>query len=449
MTFRTRFAPSPTGFLHPGNIRTAIFCYLAAKAAGGEMILRIEDSDRIRNKEDGAAAIAEDLHYLGLHYRQVPPQSARVQSYQSLLQKLQDANAAYPCFCSPAELDNQRKECIAAGIAPRYSGKCAQRTAKESQTKITKGESAAWRFRMPKKIITTRDIVRGDVRFDGGDIGDFIIRRLNGDFSFIFVNAADDAADGISCVLRGEDHLPNLPRQLALLSSLSLSPPQYGHLPLITGDDGKPLSKRGGAPSIKQLREEGYLPIAMTNYLARIGHKFADDGMMTMAQLADNFALSGLSKAAAKFDMRQLSSRQQTAIQSLTAAEKLRWMRHLVPPDIDESAFAAAIGDNVSVYAEVRQWAAAVIDAPADDDAQRAIQNAGDAFFCAADAALTEGMSWRRFCDAAAAKTGLSGRKLYLPLRAALTGKTSGPQMAAFFGLLSFAEQKRRLKNYY
>ncbi len=412
------------------------------------MLLRIEDSDRARNTPGGADAITEDLAALGLQWRNVPPQSSRAESYETKMRRLRDAGAVYPCFCPLEELARQRKACIAAGIAPRYSGKCAQLTSEEAQAKITKGAAAALRFRMPKGAILARDIVRGEVRFDGGDIGDFIVRRTNGDFSFIFINAIDDAADSITCVLRGEDHLPNLPRQLAVLASLALPPPTYGHLPLMTGDDGKPLSKRGGAPSVRQLRDEGYLPLAMMNYLARIGHKYADDGLMTAAQLAEGFALPKLSKAAAKFDLCQLHSRQRMALRKLTAAERLRWMSAFVPPNVDNEKFAAAIADNAAVFAEVRQWANALTDAPCDDDAAKVIKDAGGAFFRAADEVLADGASWRQFCDAAAAKSGMSGRKLYLPLRAALTGKTSGPEMAAFFALLSFAEQKRRLRDY-
>ena len=322
MTFRTRFAPSPTGFLHLGNARTALFCYLAARTKGGEMLLRIEDSDRARNTLDGAAAIAEDLQWLGCKWRQVPPQSARLDDYEKQMQKLQDGNMAYPCFCSPEELDRQRQQCAAAKKPPRYLGKCNNLTAAQVRDKILTGESAVWRFCMPSSAIVVRDIVRGELRFDGGDIGDFIIRRANGDFSFIFINAVDDAADGITCVLRGEDHLPNLPRQLAILNALDLPPPQYGHLPLMTDLSGKPLSKRGGAPSLRKLREEGYLPLALMNYLARVGHKYGENAAMTAAELAKGFSLDNLSHSAARFDGNQLLSRQRETAQLIAPAKK-------------------------------------------------------------------------------------------------------------------------------
>lgn len=449
MTFRTRFAPSPTGFLHPGNARTAVFAYLAAKAKGGEMLLRIEDSDRARNTPGGAEDIAADLAALGLQWRQVPPQSARVAGYEKMLGRLQSTGAAYPCFCPPDELAKQRQASIAAGKPPKYSGKCAELPDAEAKAKMAKGEAAAWRFRMPAGIVSVRDIVRGALRFDGGGIGDFVIRRANGDFSFIFINALDDAADGITCVLRGEDHLPNVPRQLAILAALDLPPPQYGHLPLMTDAAGKPLSKRGGAPSLRELlRTDGYLPMALMNYLARIGHKFADDGMMTMAQLADGFDLSRLSKSAAKFDMRQLQSCQKAALRAMTAADKLRWMAHLIPPGVDGASFVAAIADNIAGFADVRQWADALTTAPVDDDAAAVIQKTGGAFYRAAAAALADGESWRQLCAAVAAATMASGKGLYLPLRAALTGKTSGPEMAAFFDLLPFGEKQRRIARY-
>ena len=191
MTFRTRFAPSPTGFLHLGNARTALFCYLAARTKGGEMLLRIEDSDRARNTLDGAAAIAEDLQWLGCKWRQVPPQSARLDDYEKQMQKLQDGNMAYPCFCSPEELDRQRQQCAAAKKPPRYLGKCNNLTAAQARQNSDGGICGL----APSFAIVVRELCAGSCV--GGDIGDFIIRRANGDFSFIFINAVENAADGI------------------------------------------------------------------------------------------------------------------------------------------------------------------------------------------------------------------------------------------------------------
>ena len=365
------------------------------------------------------------------------------------MQKLQDGNMAYPCFCSPEELDRQRQQCAAAKKPPRYLGKCNNLTAAQVRDKILTGESAVWRFCMPSSAIVVRDIVRGELRFDGGDIGDFIIRRANGDFSFIFINAVDDAADGITCVLRGEDHLPNLPRQLAILNALDLPPPQYGHLPLMTDLSGKPLSKRGGAPSLRKLREEGYLPLALMNYLARVGHKYGENAAMTAAELAKGFSLDNLSHSAARFDGNQLLSRQRESLHNLSAAEKIKWLSGLAPPQADSAGFAKMIMPNVAVFADVRKWAESFTNGTPDDDAAKVIGDAGSDFYTSALVAhndLANG-EWRAFCDLVAAKTGLSGRRLFMPLRAALTGKTYGPEMAAFFALLPHKEQQRRLRD--
>ena len=447
ITFRTRFAPSPTGLAHLGNARTALFSFLAARARGGEMLLRLEDTDRSRNTAAAAAALERDLRWLGLDWRETPPQSARAAAHEEKMAELAARGLAYPCFCTPEELARERQQCAAAGKPPRYSGKCAKLPESEAKARIAAGEKPAMRFRMPPEVVKVADAVRGELKFDGNDIGDFIIRRANGDFSFIFVNAVDDATDKVTCALRGEDHLPNTPRQLALLSALNLPPPQYGHLPLMTGADGKPLSKRAGASSLQELREMGYLPEALMNYLSRVGHTYDNTAFMTAEEMSRNFNISRISHSSARYDNAQLLNRQREALKKLNNNERRRWMSPALPPDIDAAAFSSAVINNVALLNDVREWSRALTNATPDASARKVITETGATFYTAAATTNKElpDANWKQFCAHLSKQTGLSGKNLYLPLRAALTGKTTGPEMAAFFTLLTPQERAKRL----
>ncbi|MFI4922010.1 MAG: glutamate--tRNA ligase, partial [Gammaproteobacteria bacterium] len=264
MATRTRFAPSPTGHLHVGNARTALFCALLAARDSGAFILRIEDTDAARSHGDFETALREDLNWLGLHWQEGPDmggpkgpyrQSERGESYAEHMQKLADRGLVYPCFCSAKELEMARKVQLAAGQPPRYAGTCAKLITAEIEARLAKGLKPALRFRVPETGETVfQDLVRGRQVFAHRDIGDFIIRRADGSPAFFFSNALDDALMGVTHVLRGEDHLANTPRQLLLLQALGLPAPSYAHLSLIVGQGGAPLSKREGGGSLKELR---------------------------------------------------------------------------------------------------------------------------------------------------------------------------------------------------
>ncbi|MGH8369745.1 MAG: glutamate--tRNA ligase, partial [Gammaproteobacteria bacterium] len=256
MTIRTRFAPSPTGHLHVGNARTALFNALFAAHMGGTLILRIEDTDAERSKREFEAGLIRDLSWLGVVWQEGPDrdgargpyrQSERGAIYAEQVERLQTQGHAYPCFCTPAELALSRKAQLAAGKPPRYAGTCAQLGKPQIEARLAKGLKPALRFRVPAKGETVfEDMIRGHQVFANQDIGDFIIQRADGSPAFFFSNAVDDALMGVTHVLRGEDHLANTPRQLLLLAALELSAPQYAHLSLIVGEGGAPLSKREG-----------------------------------------------------------------------------------------------------------------------------------------------------------------------------------------------------------
>ena len=281
---KTRFCPSPTGYLHLGNVRTALFSALLAKHSKGCFLLRIEDTDKTRSDDVFTHALIEDLRWLGLHWQEgvdaggdLGPyhQSQRQSIYDDYYERLIAMKMAYMCFCTEEQLTLQRTLQQKAGKPPRYSGVCRHLSDAEIKEKIAAGVKPTLRFCIPEnEMITFTDMVRGEQRFNSNDLGDFVIKRADGTAPFMYGNAIDDALMGVTHVLRGEDHLTNTPRQIAILKALNLPVPQYGHIALIVGPDGAPLSKRHGSRSLRALHEEGFLPMAIVNYLARLGHYY-------------------------------------------------------------------------------------------------------------------------------------------------------------------------------
>lgn len=462
-SLKTRFAPSPTGLLHFGNVRTALFNALLARKEGGTFLLRIEDTDQERSRAEYVQHLQEDLRWLGLDWQEgaggegaAGPyfQSRRSAVYEDYLQRLEHEGKVYPCFCSAAELAVSRKVQAATGKPPRYSGRCAHLKPDEAARKKQEGLPYTVRFRMPKgETIVFQDMVRGAQRFPSDDIGDFIIRRSDGTFAFFFVNAIDDAVMGVTHVLRGEDHLTNSPRQIALLQALDLPVPGYGHISLIVDPKGAPLSKRSGSMSVQELREIGYFPDAVNNYLARLGHTYGASGLLGLDQLAALFDIANLGRAPARYDRTQLDYWQTQAVLAAAPDFLARWIWDAVRefvPEGESRAFAAAVRDNVLFPHDAKIWAEAVYaDAlPLSPEARAVLDNAAPAFFRQAAELLTPEMDFKAFADRVKAATGAQGKGLFLPLRAALTGQTFGPEMPRLFPLMGFERARRRLSEH-
>src|SRR5688572_18480516 len=395
----TRFAPSPTGFLHLGNARTALLNYLAARKVGGRFILRVEDTDEARSNEEFMRALFADLHWLGIDWDEGPDiggphavyrQQQRRAIYEEWLSRLDAAGLTYPCFCTPAELSISRKRQLAAGQPPRYSGICRNLTPEERAERLVKGQPAALRFRVPQgQMVVFNDLVHGEQRFNSDDIGDFIIRRTDGSTAFFFSNAVDDALMGVTLVLRGDDHMTNTPRQILILQALALSVPKYAHVALLLGMDGAPLSKRHGDTSLRDLRERGYLPGAIRNHLVRLGHTCVSAGWLDDAGLLNDFDLNRLGRAAAKFDYAQLRHWQKEAVAHLSAEDFLKWIGPELPEGIDpqkQALFVTAVRGNVELPSDAKVWAKVVFGKLDEFEPQAlaAIKEAGDAFFAAA-----------------------------------------------------------------
>jgi glutamyl-tRNA synthetase len=456
---RTRFAPSPTGYLHLGNARTALFNFLVASATGGTFVLRSEDTDAERSDDALLAAVYEDLRWLGLDWGEGPDrggphgpyaQSARWSIYAHHLERLAALDRVYPCFCTQAELALARRAQQAAGQPPRYAGTCRRLDPAARAARIARGDLATLRFAVdPTSQIHFDDIVHGPRHFAGADLGDFVIRRADGSAAFLFSNALDDALMEITHVLRGEDHLSNTPRQLLLLGALGLPAPRYGHMPLVLGEDGAPLSKRTGSASVRALRAEGVLPEALCNHLARIGHAMASGDLMGMDALAAAFRLERLGRAPARHDPAQLAHWQREAVHRAATERLWPWMESprvaaLVPP-AERTAFVRTVQPNLELPGDGLAWAERLYAEPPPyaDDAREAIVAAGAGFFDAALAVLARTRSLKELADGVAAATGRKNKALYMPLRAALTAATAGPELAAVYELLGARVQAR------
>ena len=451
---KARFCPSPTGFMHLGNLRTALFNALWAQHNAGCFLLRIEDTDQARSKAEYTQGLLDDLTWLGLHWQEGPQvggtaepyfQSQRQGIYDGFYQQLIDQNIAYPCFCSEDQLRLQRRVQLAAGKPPRYDERCRALSADEVARRLSDGEAASLRFHVPDDAtIEFTDGVHGSQTFLGRDIGDFIIRRTDGTAPFMFCNAVDDALMGVTYVLRGEDHLSNTPRQLLILQSLSLPAPDYVHMSLIVGDDGAPLSKRHGSESIAHMREQGYLPAAIINYLARVGHhyKTQEEVLLSLSQLAQGFSLSGLSRSPAHFDAHHLMRWQQVAVQALSKEDFRQWAGEHCFADVSAIAqdlFIQTVQPNVQFPADVCDWQQRLFaeSLSLSADAQAICKQAGQSFFETALQALANSpVALLTITDALKCSLGVKGKKLFMPLRVALTGLEHGPEMGPMITIM-------------
>jgi glutamyl-tRNA synthetase len=460
---KSRFCPSPTGYLHLGNTRTALFNALLAKHTSGQFLLRIEDTDKSRSFEHYTQALLDNLQWLGLNWQEGPgiegpaapySQSQRQSIYHHYYEQLIQRKLAYPCFCSDSELAIMRKVQLASGRPPRYAGGCHALTAQEIAQKEAKGLLPTLRFAVPQnQTLAFTDLVRGPQRFNSNDIGDFIIRRADGTASFIFCNALDDALMGVTHALRGEDHLSNTPRQLLLLEALGLPAPQYGHLALIVGNDRAPLSKRHGSRSVVELREEGFLPGAIVNYLARLGHSYTQTGYLSLDELAQYFSTKMLGSAPSRFDPEQLLYWQKAAVLKLSPTQAWEWLGDAIKQQIlpeHHALFMEVVKPNLSFPKDALTWIDILYGSNALDyppEHREILIKAGSAFFEKALALLPEtGLDFKALSGQLAQVLQIKGKALYEPLRLALTNQSHGPEMMGLFNLLGLEKVKKRFE---
>jgi glutamyl-tRNA synthetase len=452
----TRFAPSPTGSLHLGNARTAFFSHLWARKSGGRFILRIEDTDLERSQLRFRDELMVEMRWLGLDWDEGPgiggpsapySQAERGDFYRTLFGRLEADGLAYPCYCTPEELELSRKLQRMSGKPPRYAGTCRHLTAAQRAEREARGLRPTLRFAVPgDAVIEFTDAVHGPQRFVSNDIGDFIIRRDDGTSAFFFCNAVDDSAMGVTQVLRGDDHLTNTPRQLMVLDALNLRRPGYGHIGLLVGADGAPLSKRHGSTSAHEFRARGFLPAAVLNHLFRLGHASDVDGWLPPAEMPAHFRPEHLGRAPARFDEPQLLHWQKQGMERMSTAQIQTWLGCDDPAD-----FVELVRHNVVLPADAAEWRAVVRGdlPPLGHDALRIIAAAGREFFAAAvDAFAQSSSDLKQLTKLLKERTGRKGAELFMPLRVALTGQAHGPELAALLKLMPPETARRRLQSH-
>lgn len=326
MTVRTRFAPSPTGHLHIGSVRTALYAWLFARHHGGDYVLRIEDTDRQRSTQAAIDAILDGLGWLGLDADEGPVyQTRRFERYGEVLQQMLDRDLAYRCYCSREEIDAMRAEAQAKGLKPRYDGRC------RDGSRVRDDVAPVLRFRNPLEgEVVVDDLVKGRVTFDNAELDDLIIARSDGSPTYNFTVVVDDSDMRISHVIRGDDHLNNTPRQINLFRALGVEPPAFAHLPMIHGPDDAKLSKRHGAVDVLEYRNLGYLPEALLNYLLRLGWSHGDREIFTLDEMVGLFGLEAVSRSAARFD-----------------PAKLLWVNHRHIQSADAGRLAELLADRL------------------------------------------------------------------------------------------------------
>jgi len=340
MTVRTRFAPSPTGMLHIGGARTALFSWLYARHFGGEFVLRIEDTDKERSTDEATRVILDGMKWLGLDWDGEPVyQGARQDLHIAAVNKLLDEGKAYRCYCSREELDHMREAQKLAGKKPMYDGRCRERSEHPENAPFV------IRFKSPDEGETwVRDMVLGDVCFPNAELDDLIIMRSDGTPTYNLAVVVDDADMDITHVVRGSDHLNNTPRQIQLYEALGLDVPKFAHIPLIHGADGAKMSKRHGSVAITEYREQGYLPVAVVNYLARLGWSHGDDEVFSVEQLTELFDLDAVGKSASRFDQAKLDWLNGHWIKACEPAALVDEVRRLMQVEMsDQQADLAAV----------------------------------------------------------------------------------------------------------
>jgi glutamyl-tRNA synthetase len=435
---KVRFAPSPTGLLHVGNARIALVNWLFARHAGGAFLLRLDDTDAGRSTPEFAAAIEEDLRWLGLGWDEFTRQSDRMDRYETAAGKLKAADRLYPCYETPEDLSVMRKLLHSQGRPPIYDRAALKLSDADRAALEAAGRRPHWRFLLEDTAVEWDDLARGRMHFEPGHLSDPVLVREDGRPLYTLSSVVDDGELGVSHVIRGEDHVANTAVQVQLIEALGFETPAFGHLPLLIGADGKPLSKRLDSLSLRALREDGLEALAVCGYLAHLGTPLAASGAESLADLAEGFEIAGFGRATPRFDRAELDHLNARVLHHLPFDA----VRERIGIEGADAEFWNAVRPNLARLADAAEWWRILYG-----DVRPVIE---DMEFCAAAANLLPPEPWgedtfKAWTEAVKDATGAKGKALFMPLRLALTGMDHGPELKILLPLLGRARAASRL----
>ena len=430
----TRFAPSPTGYLHIGNLRAALFNYFIARKSGGTFVLRLDDTDPVRSKPEFAEGIKEDLRWLGLDWDKIETQSSRLARYGEVAAQLRASGRLYECFETPTELDLKRKKQLNMGKPPVYDRSALSLSEAEKDT-LRAERGGYWRFKLDHKRIEWQDGILGAQSIDAASLSDPVLIRADGQVLYTLASVTDDTDMGITDVVRGLDHVTNTATQIQIIEAMGCEVPKFAHHSLLTGPDGEALSKRLGVLALRDLRAEGIEPMAINALMARLGSSQPVEIRQKMQELIDGFELSEFGASPTKFDKEDLWPLTAKYLHGLSVEDIADELEKVGVPTDKTDAFWIAIRENISDRTEIAKWWAlctnGVAPLVADDDIEF-VRNALDSL----PTQPFDESTWGQWTAALKASTGRKGKSLFMPLRKALTGQEHGPDMKRLLPLL-------------
>ena len=443
MSIRTRFAPSPTGLLHVGNARAALFCFLFAKKHGGQFVLRLDDTDTERSTQHFADAIRVDLDWLGLAWDETARQSDRFDRYDAVFETLVAQGHVYACYETPDELERKRKRQLSRGKPPVYDRASLGLSADEKASLEAEGRKPHWRFKLSGNQVGWHDLVRGEQKIDTSSVSDPVIRRADGTWLYTLPSVVDDLDMKISHVIRGEDHVTNTAAQVELIAALGGTMPEFAHFSLMLGADGSGLSKRLGSLSLADLRDSGLEPISLNAHIARLGTADPVVPAQTLLEIIDGFDMARLGRAPARFDPEDVTRLNARILHETPYAAVAERLAKIGAPA--QADFWEAMRGNIEKFADM-QNIMVLINGPITP-----VVDAEDGDFIAQARALLpdaplDTQSWSVWTGRLKDETGRKGRGLFMPLRMALTGQSHGPEMQHLLYHIGYDESVARLE---
>jgi len=446
MTVKVRFAPSPTGKLHVGNIRTALVNWLFAKSQGGIFVLRIDDTDLERSTKENEDAIRADLTWLGMVWEETFKQSEKFARYSAAAEELKAKGLLYPCYETAEELERRKKIALSRGKPPVYDRASLSLTEDERNKLEAEGRKPHWRFKLSGGRAEWNDLVRGQQSIDTASVSDPVLIREDGSFLYTMPSVVDDIDAKITHVIRGEDHVTNSGAQIEIFLALGAQPPEMAHMPLLIGADGQGLSKRLGSLSAEQLRGEGYEPMSILSLLAKIGTSDPVEARESLQQLALEFSFSKTGRAPARFDENELSALNAQIVHGMSFDAVKPRLAKLAYGDKATPEFWDAVKGNLKGVPDAALWLAVVygggLTGPELDADDQAFIGEAAKLFPEGDVTAT---TWKEWVDAVKAKTGRKGKGLFMPLRRVLTDQEHGPEMDKMLLLIGGEKARARL----